>query len=128
MQVNNAQEELLQWHAENAKNNPKIIHAKERCAAGIIEAIGHFHLGPNLSPRDVADFTECELENVNPGHEVVKFYLFYERWRRAEVDHSEVYIASLKANCVRANLPLLSVYNLITSSTFIIIGSFTEFA
>ncbi|PON42062.1 HAD-superfamily hydrolase, subfamily IIB [Parasponia andersonii] len=95
--VKNAQEELLQWHAENARDNPKIIHAKERCAAGIIEAIGHFHLGPNLSPRDVADFSECKLENVNPGHEVVKFYLFYERWRRAEVAHSEAYIASLKA-------------------------------
>lgn len=97
--VSNAQEELLQWHAENAKNNPKIIHATERCASGIIQAIGHFSLGPNTSPRDVTDFLDCKLENVNPGHEVVKFYLFFERWRRAEVDNSEPYLASLRAAC-----------------------------
>ncbi|KAE8125239.1 hypothetical protein FH972_020072 [Carpinus fangiana] len=97
--VSNAQEELLQWHAENAKNNPKIIHATERCASGIIQAIGHFSLGPNTSPRDVTDFLDCKLENVNPGHEVVKFYLFFERWRRAEVENSEPYLASLKAAC-----------------------------
>jgi hypothetical protein len=91
---------LLHWHAENAKNNPKIIHATERCAAGIIQAIGHFSLGPSTSPRDVMDFLDCKLENVNPGHEVVKFYLFYERWRRAELENSEPYLASLKASCV----------------------------
>ncbi|GAB4852470.1 Pre-mRNA-splicing factor spp2 [Ancistrocladus abbreviatus] len=97
--VSNAQEELLKWHAENAKDNPKIIHASERCAAGIIQAIGHFGLGPNRSPRDVVDFSECKLENVNPGHEIVKFYLLYERWRRAEVDNSAAYCARLKTVC-----------------------------
>ncbi|KAF3442783.1 hypothetical protein FNV43_RR16700 [Rhamnella rubrinervis] len=96
--VSNAQEELLQWHAANAKDNPKIIHATERCAGGIIQAIGYFKLGPSLSPRDISDFKDYNLENVNPDYEVVKFYLFYERWRRAEVDHSEMYIASLKAH------------------------------
>ncbi|KAJ6317258.1 hypothetical protein OIU76_012908 [Salix suchowensis] len=83
--VSNAQEELLQWHAENAKNNPNIIHATERCAAGIIQAIGNFSLGPNVSPRDIGDFQKCKVEIYNSCHEVVKFYLFYERWRRAEV-------------------------------------------
>ncbi|XP_015900381.3 sucrose-phosphatase 1 [Ziziphus jujuba] len=97
--VSNAQEELLQWHAKNAKGNPKIIHATERCAGGIIQAIGHFKLGPNLSPRDILDFKDYDLENVNPNYEVVKFYLFYEKWRRAEVDNSEMYVASLRAHC-----------------------------
>ena len=75
----------MQWYAENAKNNPNIIHATERCAAGIIQAIGLFSLGPNTSPRDVLCFSDYQPDDVNPGHEIVKFYLFYERWRRAEI-------------------------------------------
>ncbi|XWS56105.1 hypothetical protein CRYUN_Cryun09bG0057800 [Craigia yunnanensis] len=39
------------------------------------------------------------LESTNPGHEVVKFDMFYERWRRGEIDNCETYIASLKASC-----------------------------
>ncbi|KAK2400801.1 Pre-mRNA-splicing factor spp2 [Trifolium repens] len=96
--VSNAQEELLQWHAENAKDNPKILHASERCASGIIQAIGHFKLGPNLSPRDVSDIgREQNDENTSPGHEIVKFCLLSEKWRRAEVENSELLIAGLKA-------------------------------
>ncbi|XP_057953026.1 sucrose-phosphatase 2-like isoform X2 [Malania oleifera] len=97
--VSNAQEELLQWHAENAKNNPHIVHATERCAAGIIQAIGHFSLGPNISPRDVADLSEFHLENINPGSELVEFYLLYERWRRAEIESCEMYMAHLRSVC-----------------------------
>ncbi|KAG5252974.1 sucrose-phosphatase family protein [Salix suchowensis] len=97
--VSNAQEELLQWHAENAKGNPKIIHATERCAAGIIQAIGHFNLGPNTSPRDITNFSDSELENVSASSEIVKFFLFYERWRRGEVENCEIYLASVKADC-----------------------------
>lgn len=98
--MSNAQEELLQWHAENAKNNPKIIHATERCASGIIQAIGQFSLGPNTSPRDLKCSSECKMEDTNPGHEIVKFYLFYERWRRAEVENSDQSLEKLKAVCV----------------------------
>ncbi|KAL0308227.1 UNVERIFIED_CONTAM: Sucrose-phosphatase 2 [Sesamum radiatum] len=98
--VSNAQEELLQWHAANAKANPKIIHATERCAAGIIQAIGHFKLGPSTSPRDVMDTSDAKMETFDPAYEVVKFYLFYKRWRRAEVEQTEQYLANLKAVCV----------------------------
>ncbi|KAF7138979.1 hypothetical protein RHSIM_Rhsim07G0073800 [Rhododendron simsii] len=96
LQVSNAQEELLEWHAENAKSNPNIIHASERCAAAIIQAIGYFHLGPSISPRDVSDFSECKEGNFNPGHEVVTFYSFYERWRRAEVQKTEQSMQKLR--------------------------------
>jgi hypothetical protein len=92
----------LQWHAENAKDNPKILHASERCASGIIQAIGHFKLGPNLSPRDVSDIGhEQNDENTSPSHEIVKFCLLNEKWRRAEVENSELLIAGLKAATVR---------------------------
>ncbi|XP_068344466.1 sucrose-phosphatase 1-like isoform X2 [Pyrus communis] len=94
--VSNAQEELLQWYAENVSDNPNMLHATERCAAGIIQALGHFHLGPNVSPRDFKDFRKCKVEMSSPAHEVVKFFLFYERWRRAEVEKSDEYIQNLK--------------------------------
>ncbi|KAJ0250361.1 hypothetical protein HA466_0137090 [Hirschfeldia incana] len=103
-QVSNAQEELLEWCAENGKHNSNLIHASEKCAGGIIEAIGHFKLGPNISPRDVSDFLECKADNVNPGHEVVEFFLFYERWRRGEVENCEAYTESLKASCDSAGV------------------------
>ncbi|XP_022765605.1 sucrose-phosphatase 2-like isoform X1 [Durio zibethinus] len=96
--VSNAQEELLQWHAENAKNNPNIIHASERCASGIIQAISKFTLGPNVSPRDIRDLRKCRVNNFSPGHEVVKFYLFYERWRRAELEKSDQLMQNLKSS------------------------------
>ncbi|KAF3788638.1 Sucrose-phosphatase 1 [Nymphaea thermarum] len=94
--VSNAQEELLQWHAENAKDNPKIIHATERCASGIIEAIGHFRLGAAISPRDITDYSQYKTEGFNPGLEVVKFYCLYERWCRADTENSEKHLQDIK--------------------------------
>lgn len=97
--VKNAQEELLQWYAENGKNNPKIIHADETCAAGIIQAIGHFKLGPNTSPRDVPNLLDAKLDHIDPAYEVVKFYLFLEKWQRAEIEDPERFLNNLKSIC-----------------------------
>lgn len=96
MQVSNALDELLEWYTHNAKNNLNIIHATKRCAAGIIQAIGNFCLGPNVSPRDIRDLKKCNVD-ISPGHEVVKFYLVYERWRRAEVDKSKQFVKDWKS-------------------------------
>ncbi|KAK8534627.1 hypothetical protein V6N12_057271 [Hibiscus sabdariffa] len=95
--VSNAQEELLQWHAENVKHNPNIIHSSERCASGIIQVIGKLYMGPNVSPRDIKDFEKCRVEVFNPGYEVV-FYLFYEQRRRAEVEKSDKNLQNLKSS------------------------------
>jgi len=96
LQVGNAQEELVEWYAENARDNAQIIHATERCAAGIMQAIGNFTLGPNVSPRDVRD-SMLNIQIFCPSHEVVMFYLIYERWLRGEVDNSEQYIQNIKS-------------------------------
>jgi len=87
----------LQWHSENAKDNPKILHASERCASGIIQAIGHFNLGLNLSPRDVSDIGRGDS---SPSLQIVNFALLLEKWRRAEVENTELFIAGLKATVV----------------------------
>ncbi|OIV98848.1 hypothetical protein TanjilG_10826 [Lupinus angustifolius] len=94
--VSNAQEKLVEWYAENVRGNAQIIHATERCADGIMQAIVKFSLGPNVSPRDISD-SMFKRKNLSPGHEVVMFYLFYERWRRGEVENSEQYIQMLRS-------------------------------
>ncbi|CAH2064161.1 unnamed protein product, partial [Thlaspi arvense] len=95
--VSNSHKELLQWHEENAKDNPNIILASERCGAGMIEALQRFNLGPSVSPRDVLDSENFQEGILDPAHEVVQFYLFYERWRRGEVEKSDKYLQNLKS-------------------------------
>jgi hypothetical protein len=96
LQVSNAQEELVEWYAQNARDNAQITHATERCAAGIMQAIGNFSLGPNASPRDIKD-SMLNIKILGPSHEVVMFYLFYERWMRGEIENSEQYIQNLES-------------------------------
>ncbi|VVB05642.1 unnamed protein product [Arabis nemorensis] len=95
--VSNSHEGLLKWHEENAKDNPNIILASERCAAGMIEALQRFNLGPSTSPRDVFDTEIFHAESLNIAHEVVQFYLFYERWICGEVEKSDKYLQNLKS-------------------------------
>ncbi|CAJ2673562.1 unnamed protein product [Trifolium pratense] len=94
--VSNAQEELVEWYAQNTRDNAQITHATERCAAGIMQAIGNFSLGPNVSPRDIKD-SMLNIKILSPSHEVVMFYQFYERWMRGEIVNSEQYIQNLKS-------------------------------
>lgn len=105
--VSNSHEELLKWHEENAKDNPNIILASERCAAGMIEALQRFNLGPSTSPRDVFDTENFHAESLSPAHEVVQFYLFYERWRCGEVEKSDKYLQNLKSLSVSVFLRVL---------------------
>jgi len=95
--VSNSHNDLLQWREENAVDNPKIILASERCGAGMIEALQRFDLGPSISPRDVLDTQNFNVEIMDPAHEVVRFYLLYEKWRCGEVENSGKYLQHLKS-------------------------------
>lgn len=43
---------------------------------------------------------DAKSDDFDPSYEIVKFYLFFEKWRRAEVDKSEHFILNLKTVCV----------------------------
>ncbi|KAK1692774.1 hypothetical protein QYE76_009471 [Lolium multiflorum] len=94
--VSNAQEELLQWYEDKGRDNFKMIHATERCASGIMQAIAHFKLGPSVSVRDL-EFPYLKVDTIKPADIVVKFYVLYEKWRRGEVQNSPSVMQYLKS-------------------------------
>jgi hypothetical protein len=105
--VENAQDELRQWHAQQVGDKSHIFCATERCAAGIIQAMQHFGLQPNVSPRDravpitVHDRLAPKIDAVAVAHEVVEYLLLLEQGLRGDVGGSSEVFRRLKFGLVR---------------------------
>lgn len=107
-------EELLKWYSEYAGDKSHIYLAKERCAAGILEAMQHFDLQPNVSPRDrprafqtLGGVTRLKLSNV--AHEVVDYLLLVEHWLKADVDNTDIVFSRLKSSLVHVLFQFFSI-------------------
>ncbi|KAJ6906864.1 hypothetical protein NC652_024309 [Populus alba x Populus x berolinensis] len=55
------------------------MQQRDVCAAGIIQAIGNFSLVQMFLQEILETFRNAKWKFSNSSHEVVKFYLFYER-------------------------------------------------
>lgn len=113
MKVANAQDELLQWHADQLGDKSHIFVATERCAAGIIQAMQHFNLRPNVSPRDISvplsvhDKLAPKPDGGAVSREVVEYLLLTEQWLRGDIDASEEAFRRLKFGLVSCNTSTL---------------------
>ncbi|CAM6007876.1 unnamed protein product [Sphagnum balticum] len=118
--VGNAQEELLQWHAEHAGDKSHIFLATERCASGILEAMKHFDLQPYESPRDhpvalsVNDKQAPKIGAVAAAHEVVEYLLLIEQWLRGDVPNSHQVHNRLKS-VLAPDSSLVHAYGIISN-------------
>ena len=105
----NAQDELLQWHADHVGDKSHIFVATERCAAGIIQAMQHFDLQPNVTPRDrsvplsVYDRLAPKADAGAVAREVVEYLLLAEQWLRGDIDASDEAFRRLKFGLVGCN-------------------------
>lgn len=105
-QVANAQDELLQWHSDQVGDKSHIFVATERCADGIIQAMKHFNLQPNITPRDrsvplsVHDKLAPKPDAGAVAREVVDYLLLTEQWLRGDIDASEQAFRRLKFSLV----------------------------
>nr|XP_024363221.1 sucrose-phosphatase 1-like isoform X4 [Physcomitrium patens] len=97
--VGGAMEELRQWYDINGKHSSRLHLAKERCASGIVEAIGELSLGPHLSPFDRMNSNgiqpavkASEKGQLTPSgvaqREVVEFNTFFTKWMNGEVPNN----------------------------------------
>lgn len=110
LQVGNAMEELLQWHAQYEGDKSHIFLAKKRCAAGILQAMQHFDLQPNVSPRDykldlLPGGQGPKLGVLAAAHEVVEYLLLMEQWIKGDVENSDTVFNRLKFSLVRSPFP-----------------------
>ncbi|CAM6008015.1 unnamed protein product [Sphagnum balticum] len=100
--VGNAQEELLHWHEQHVGDKSHIFCATERCAAAIIQAMEHFDIQPNLSPRDrpvpltVHDKLAPKADAISVAHEVVEYLMLLEQWLRGDVEGTDDVFNRLK--------------------------------
>ena len=91
--VGNAMEELVQWY-DTQKETGHIFRASERCAAGIMQAMGHFKFHPWVSPRDqgggkgVGDGEEVGVAAVQ--REIVSTNISIEKWLNGDVEVSSL--------------------------------------
>lgn len=106
-------EELLKWHSEHPGDKSHIHLAKERCAAGILEAMQHFDMQPNVSPRDRSP-SFLTLEGVSGmsistvAHEVVGYLLLMENWLKAEVEYTDTVFNRMKSSLVHKTSPFFT--------------------
>lgn len=99
-------EELLKWHSDYTGDKSHIFLATKTCASGILEAMEHFNLQPNMSPRDrppsyltVEGAAGISVSTV--AHEVVEYLLQMEKWLNADVDNTDLAFSRLKSSLVR---------------------------
>jgi hypothetical protein len=118
--VGNAMEELLQWHAQYEGDKSHIFLAKKRCAAGILQAMQHFDLQPNVSPRDyeldlLPGGQGPKLGVLAAAHEVVEYLLLMEQWIKGDVENSDTVFNRLKFS-LEPDASLVHAYGIISNA------------
>lgn len=117
--VGNAMEELLKWHSDYMGDKSHIFLATKTCASGILEAMEHFNLQPNMSPRDrppsyltIEGAAGISVSTV--AHEVVEYLLQMEKWLTADVDNTDLAFSRLKSSLAH-DASYVHAYGIITN-------------
>nr|PNR33960.1 hypothetical protein PHYPA_023776 [Physcomitrium patens] len=114
--VGNAMDELRQWHSDLQVDKSYIFEAEERCAAGILEAMQHFNLQPNVSPRDIfpPHYGGSQLSLSTVAHVVVEYVLLMEQWLKGGVANNDDVFGRLKSS-LDPNATYIHAYGVITN-------------